>query len=202
MILCKESIEVGNDLPIEFEMEQTQENQNFCWNYKFSKREYSLLFDILKAKTIMQIARSQKLKKEIVINKIIELFQKLGINLNSEFIENNLGHKILGQLIIFYYSFGIFHSEYNDKNIKELSTRIDKEEYSRRNLFSKDKLSEFEINMLKGISEGRRISEIENAIKWNNQNTTYQKVIHKILAKTNSNNIGQAVYKAVKLSLI
>lgn len=202
MILCKESTEIGKDLPINFEMGNSEEEKHYSENYDFTSKEYSIIFDILRSHTIMQIVRKQKLKKEIIINKIIELFQKLGINLDSEFIENNLGQKLLGQLIIFYYSFGIFHSEYNDKNIKEISTRIDKEEYFRRSLFSKNQLSEFEINVLKGICEGRRTSEIENAIKWNNQKTTYQKVIHKILAKTNSNNIGQAVFKAVKLSLI
>ncbi|MFR1646692.1 hypothetical protein [Faecalibacillus intestinalis] len=44
--------------------------------------------------------------------------------------------------------------------------------------------------------------EMENAIKLNNEHLSYQKVVHKILAKTNSNNVGQAIYKAVKLSLI
>lgn len=202
MILCKESIEVGNDLPINFEMENSQEEKHYSENYDFTSKEYSIIFDILRSNTIMQIVRKQKLKKEVLIKKIIQLFLKLGLNLDSEFIENNIGNKVLCQLIIFYYSFGILNSKHNCKNIKEISARIDKEESCRRSLFSRNKLNEFEIGVLKGIAEGRKIIEIENAIKLNNEHLSYQKVVHKILAKTNSNNVGQAIYKAVKLLLI
>lgn len=202
MTLCKENIDVGNNLPIKFEMDKSEECSIHGWHVELNKKEHSIMFEILKYKTIMQIAKNKKLSKEVLLKEIIRLFSKFDLEMKPEFIENNLGHKQLRKLILFYYSMGIFTLRFDNENIKEIISKINQEEIFRRSLQIKTSLSELETNVIKGLVEGRKITEIDNAIRLNNHKLNYQKVTQTILHKMNANNLAHATYKAIKLSII
>jgi len=202
MTFCKKNIDIGNDLPIKFEMKKLEDHKNYYEHIEFSQEEYSIISEILKSKTIMQIAKNMKLKKEVIRLKITMLFKKLGLDLNLEFIDTNSGQKQIKELLLFFYSLGIFNLRYDYSDIKEIIDKINDEETSRRSLSINNSLNNMEINVIKGLIEGRKITEIDSAIKLNNRKLSYQKVLQKILQKMNSNNLVQAVYKAVKLSII
>jgi len=87
------------------------------------------------------------------------------------------------------------------KIIEKIIATVSMVECKRRNM-PDPQLTELELGVLKGISEGRNLDEIQSAIKLNNPNDSYHRVVHRLMKKLDSFTLAHAVYKAVKLDLV
>ena len=86
--------------------------------------------------------------------------------------------------------------------ISEIIIKNIKQKEGKRFSLPKVQLSEIEIEVLKGLAQGRSIKEITVGLKLFNKNYSFFSVAKIILEKLEAFTLPHAIYKAIKMDII
>lgn len=87
--------------------------------------------------------------------------------------------------------------DYIDNAMKKIQDNENK-----RHSLPNVQLTEVELEILKGIAQGRNSNELNKAIQHNKINTCYNSVIHVLLKKFEAYTIAHVIYKAMKMKIL